>query len=218
MNDSKAPPGDKNNLADKPLTNDTSAAIPPINDVDASLVARACRELPYRTRAYEALMRKYERLLFSVCYRMLNNRADAEDACQDVMLKVYATLSRFEGRSSFKTWMMRVATNTCLTAIDKKKRRRDGRTRWSDETSGDHVTFINTANFDVATLLDTVRPEDREVLTLRYIADLSLQEIADATELTLSAAKMRLYRATEQLQAKVAAAQAHSGESTSDTE
>ncbi len=179
-------------------------------DVDAALVRRAQHELPYRTAAYEALMRKYDGLLFSVCLRMLNNRADAEDACQDVMFKVFGTLPKFEGRSSFKTWMMRVATNTCLTLIDKNKRRREGRNRWTEETADEHVTYMSTAKYDVTTLLDSVKAEYREVLTLRFVADLSLQEIADTCEISLSAAKMRLYRATEFMQSLVSKSESKS--------
>ncbi len=172
-------------------------------DVDAELVAKAIAELPYVERSYAQLMRKYQRLIFSVCYRMLNNRADAEDVCQDVMVKVFATLPRFEGRSTFKTWLMRVTTNTCLTQIGKNKRRREIRSQWVEESADNQVTYMKTAEYDVEVLLADVKPQDREVLTLRYIADLSLAEIASTCEISLSAAKMRLYRATEALNQKV---------------
>ncbi|MEM8983316.1 MAG: sigma-70 family RNA polymerase sigma factor [Pseudomonadota bacterium] len=172
-------------------------------DADAELVRRAQRELPYRTVAYEQLMRRHERLLFGVCYRMLGNRADAEDAAQDVMVKVFNVLGRFEGRSSFKTWLMRVATNTCITQITRNKRRREISEQWLDERGADQVTEISTTAYDVGKLLADVKPANREVLTLRYVADLSLQEIADSLEISLSAAKMRLYRATEELQERL---------------
>lgn len=175
-------------------------------DVDAELVAAAIKELPYSPLAYEQLMQKYQRLMFSVCYRMLNNRADAEDVCQDVMVKVFATLPKFEGRSTFKTWLMRVTTNTCLTQIGKNKRRREIRSQWVQESADEQVTYLKTAQHDVEALLMDVKPKDREVLTLRYIADLSLAEIAETCEISLSAAKMRLYRATETLNEKVKSA------------
>lgn len=168
-------------------------------DVDREWVVAAQKELPYRTRSYERLMKKYQRLMFSVCYRMLNNAADAEDACQDVMVKVFATLPKFEGRSSFKTWLMRVTSNTCLTLISKNKRRREVRSQWSEEMADEQVTHISTASFDVEKLLANVKPVDREILTLRFVADLSLAEIAESCDISLSAAKMRLYRAVELL-------------------
>ncbi|MEM9173042.1 MAG: sigma-70 family RNA polymerase sigma factor [Pseudomonadota bacterium] len=173
-------------------------------DADHELVVNAIKELPYRTRAYETLMRKYERLIFSVCLRMLNNQADAQDLSQDVMFKVFNTLVQFEGRSTFKTWLMRVTTNMCLTHISKNKRRGEIREQWSEDMAGDQVTHIKTAAFDVQSLLQDIKPAEREVLTLRYLADMSLQDIASACDISLSAAKMRLYRATEALNSKIA--------------
>ena len=111
-------------------------------DVDQTLVDQAIEELPYRTAAYERLMQKYQRMIFGVCYRMLNNRADAEDICQDVMVKVFGTLQKFEGRSSFKTWLMKITSNTCLTHITKNKRRREIRTEWAEDPARDGTTMI----------------------------------------------------------------------------
>ncbi len=56
------------------------------------------------TRAYEELMRRYQRTLFNVCARYLGNDRDADDVCQEVMLKVLYGLKNFEGKSKFKTW------------------------------------------------------------------------------------------------------------------
>ncbi len=183
----------------------SSAGHDRIDDADSDLVAKAVAELPYRTVAYEQLMQKYQQLMFSVCYRMLNNRADAEDVCQDVMFKVFGQLPKFEGRSTFKTWLMRITTNTCLTQISKNKRRREIRSQWVEEMADEQVTFIKTAGHDVAALLADIKPQEREVLTLRYLADLSLAEIAETCSISLSAAKMRLYRATEALNSRVEA-------------
>ena len=63
--------------------------------------------------------------------------------------------------------------------------------------------MIDTSDHDVSALLSTIKPKEREVLTLRYLGDLSLQEIAEVCDISLSAAKMRLYRATEALNAQV---------------
>lgn len=172
-------------------------------DADQSLVDTAVAELPYRTAAYEQLMKKYERMMFGVCFRMLNNRADAEDICQDVMVKVFNTLAGFERRSTFKTWLMKITTNACLSYISKNKRRREIRDQWADELTQAGTTSIKTADRDVATLLSSIKPQEREVLTLRYLADMSLAEIAEACDISLSAAKMRLYRATEAIHATV---------------
>jgi RNA polymerase sigma-70 factor (ECF subfamily) len=167
-------------------------------------VTRAQAELPYRTGAYAALMRKYETLLYSVCLRLLRHPADAEDVAQDVMFKVFMALPKFEARSSFKTWMMRIARNTCFTWQKKRHHREEIGDEDIDQTAtGADADKPHDAIY-VNQLLEALAAGDREVLTLRYVADLSLQEIADVCDLSLSAAKMRLYRATEKIQALAA--------------
>ena len=167
------------------------------DDPDAALVEQAQAELPYVTDAYEQLMLRYHNLLRAVCLRMLGNRADADDVAQDVMVKAFSAIPGFEGRSSFKTWLMRIATNTCITAQSKRKRHRELLTlmKTDDAVSSE----LDTSGFDVETLLTNVSPKDRSLLALRYLAELQFDEIAEIAELSLSATKMRIYRATEQL-------------------
>jgi len=165
---------------------------------DECLVARACEELPYRTRAYEQLMQRHERLIFGVSLRLLGNRQDAEDISQDVMLKVFAKLGSFEGRSSFKTWLVRVTRNACMDWLKKKAISRHYTEALANEPQ-EQATVQYEDNRAIA-LLKELSPTDREILTLRFVADLSLVEISETTDLSLSAAKMRLYRAIERLQ------------------
>ena len=97
---------------------------------DTELVQRAQRELPYGMRAYEELVRRHEGTLYAVCLRLVGNRQDAEDVSQDVMLKVYAKIGRFEGRSSFKTWLLRIATNACTDRLKKRPSQTGMRSRY----------------------------------------------------------------------------------------
>ena len=165
---------------------------------DEELVARACEELPYRTRAYEELMGRHDRLMFGVCLRLVGNRADAEDITQDVMLKVFGKLGSFEGRSSFKTWLVRVTRNACKDWLKKKAISREYAETLANEPQEE--SKIEYEENRLIELLKELSPVDREILTLRFVADLSLAEIADTTDLSLSATKMRLYRAIERLQ------------------
>ncbi len=165
---------------------------------DEELVARACEELPYQTRAYQELMERHDRLMFGVCLRLVGNRQDAEDITQDVMLKVFGKLGSFEGRSSFKTWLVRVTRNACKDWLKKKVI-----SRQYAETLANEPQEQSTIEYEENRLIELLKelsPVDREILTLRFVADLSLQEIADTTDLSLSATKMRLYRAIERLQ------------------
>ena len=143
-------------------------------------------------------MRRYDKLMFSICLRLVGNRQDAEDITQDVMLKLFSKLSSFEGRSSYKTWMVRVTRNACKDWLKKR-----ALTRQHTETLANEPREQPTIEYKedrLIGLLKELSPVDREILTLRFVADLSLAEIAETADLGLSATKMRLYRAIERLQ------------------
>lgn len=86
----------------------------------SSVRTRSCST----TRAYEELMRRYQRTLFNVCARYLGNDRDADDVCQEVMLKVLYGLKNFEGKSKFKTWLYSITYNECITQYRKERRKR----------------------------------------------------------------------------------------------
>lgn len=182
---------------------DTVAEARVIVDPDVELVKQAQQELPYRATAYEALMKRHDQLLYRVCYRFLGNPDDARDVSQEVMIKVFGYLPKFEGRSMFKTWLMQIARNTCFTMQAKLKRQRELRELLeyeTDENAGDRIV---TEAMDIDTILSTLNKQDKEVLVMRYIAELQFDEIAEVCDISLSAAKMRVYRATEALKKKM---------------
>src|SRR5215212_2152201 len=73
--------------------------------------------------AYERLVEPYRRELHAHCYRMLGSVHDAEDALQDALLRAWRGLGRFEGRSSLRSWLYRIATNTCLDVVARRPKR-----------------------------------------------------------------------------------------------
>lgn len=174
-----------------------------IIDPDIELVKKAQQELPYRDTAYSALMKRHEQVLYRVCYRLLGNADDAQDVSQEVMLKVFAYLPKFEGRSMFKTWMMQIARNTSFTMQAKLKRQRELKEVLEGDVYQEASDRIVTEKMDVDSVLSKLGKQDREVLVMRYIAELQFDEIADVCGLSLSAAKMRVYRATEALKKKM---------------
>jgi RNA polymerase sigma-70 factor (ECF subfamily) len=104
-------------------TSDDSSAslIPPGLDAEAALVSAVAAG---DAAAFEELVRKYERPVLSTAYRYLGDRVAAEDAAQDIFLKVWRRARSFKGRSSFSTWLFRVAVNHCLNYREKRGRRR----------------------------------------------------------------------------------------------
>ena len=176
----------------------------PAHDVDADLIERCRAELPHKTEAYYELLQKYEKMVYVTCYRMLGNQQEAEEACQDSFLRVFHKLYQFEGRSTFKTWLFRIVFNFCMT-----RRRKLATKRERDHVIGDELHRKTKEIYREASgpgssdkeyvyqALNRMKDEEREIITLRFISDLSLEEMAGVLELKLSATKMRLYRAMD---------------------
>lgn len=175
----------------------------PLNLTDEELVERANRELFHTTVAYEELMRRYQRTLFNVCARYLGNERDADDVCQEVMLKVLHGLRQFEGKAKFKTWLYSITYNECITQYRKEKRKRRLLDALSLDPQEEETPELDAAQITDKASLDRwlvhVNQVDREILVLRFVAELEFQEIADIMRMGLSATKMRYKRALEKL-------------------
>jgi RNA polymerase sigma-70 factor (ECF subfamily) len=173
-----------------------------MNLTDEKLVDRCRQELPYVTTAFEALLRRYEHLVFRTCQRYLRNEQEAEEACQDAFLRVFHALPRFKSRSSFRTWLFRIVANVCATRYAKLKKAAGQLSDYYEEAITDPPCGGVPGPADLEEIsgvigdgLDMLAPNDRQVLVLRHISGLSLDELSEALNLGLSATKMRLYRA-----------------------
>lgn len=150
-------------------------------------------------------MRRYQRTLFNVCSRYLGSERDADDVCQEIMLKVLYGLKNFEGKSKFKTWLYSITYNECITQYRKERRKR----RLADALSMEPIEEATDAEAPKSQGLEGqegldrwlvhVNPIDREILVLRFVAELEFQEIADIMNMGLSATKMRYKRAIDRL-------------------
>ena len=137
--------------------------------------------------------------------RYLGNDRDADDVCQEVMLKVLYGLKNFEGKSKFKTWLYSITYNECITQYRKERRKR----RLMDALSLDPLEEASEEKAPkpeekggLDKWLVHVNPIDREILVLRFVAELEFQEIADIMHMGLSATKMRYKRALDRLREK----------------
>ena len=167
-------------------------------------IVELCRfELPYNTRHFEVLMRRYDPWVYGVCQQLLRNDADAEDATQDVFLRVFHGLKRFEGRSAFKTWLYRLISNVCADYYAKQKKTdRSLRSLAEHLLTADPPQETDLRGFSesiIGQAIALLGEEDQEILLQRHVVGLSFEELAETAELKLSAAKMRLYRAEERL-------------------
>jgi len=171
--------------------------IRPIERSDSELVARA--QAGAREAVDELLRRHYDRL-FAVCRRVAGNDADAADACQEALLSIIKGLPRFDGRSSFKTWSYRVATNACLDELRRRKRRPLTVEELPEERS-DAPSFEDrlTENSRLDAALKQLSEEFRVPVVLRDVGGLDYAEIAETLDIPPGTVRSRIARGRRHL-------------------
>jgi RNA polymerase sigma-70 factor, ECF subfamily len=155
--------------------------------------------------AFAELIRRHHAWVIGLCAAALGDKSAADDAAQEVFLKAYQSLPKFQGGSSFSTWLHRIAANHCLDLLRRRSRRPTE--SWDEllEKEGDNIHRLLAAAPDaersredaelVTRVLDRLSPEYRLILTLREIQGLSYEEIAAAMGCSLDSVKARLQRA-----------------------
>src|SRR2546423_8037232 len=178
---------------------------------DEELVVRCKKELPGNTRSYEELVRRHMNSTYRIVYRVVPHKEEAEDITQDVFVKVYHGIKKFEQQSSFSSWLYRIATNSALDTLDKTKRHRKNiapltsQNNMKNETDSFNLPALpaegpeeKVIQKELRECIDSVLKKlDREqarLLVMRDFEDLSYDEIARALQLGLSAVKMRIHR------------------------
>ena len=187
---------------------------------DDELVDRATRAMQYDLEAFEALVERYQERVLGNCRYLTGSRTDAEDLAQDVFVKMFYGLARFERRAAFKTWLWRIKINHCLNFLQRKRRERpvDIETPGLEGTPELQVAPTAARNLDteadrrrIEDTLDQMSESLRVPLLLRDLDGLSYQEIADQLKLSLSAAKMRIKRGREEFRRHYGAGSADRG-------
>jgi RNA polymerase sigma-70 factor, ECF subfamily len=164
---------------------------------DATLVAAA--QAGDRNALDQLLRRHYDRI-HGVCRRIAGSTRDADDACQEALIKITRSLPRFDGRSAFGTWAYRIATNAALDEI-RKRDRRPGLGTGDDQQPVDATDGRAAGRIEAVTdrlLLDEALaglPADlRVAVVLRDVADLDYAEIATALDVPVGTVKSRISR------------------------
>jgi RNA polymerase sigma-70 factor (ECF subfamily) len=157
--------------------------------------------------AFGRLVVAYQTPVYNLAYRMLGNRAEAEDAAQEAFLRAYTHLRSYDPQRPFRSWLFSIASHYC---IDRIRRRRITWLPLEDEIAEPYDMTKKSPNPEtmvsrqeqeeqVQILLGTLSPIDRAAITLRYWYDCSYEEIAEMLDLTVSAVKSRLHRARRAL-------------------
>ncbi|MBK8903404.1 MAG: sigma-70 family RNA polymerase sigma factor [Anaerolineaceae bacterium] len=185
------------------LTSDTALTDLP----DDELVALCQAQSSYDDRPIQELLQRYQNMVWRVCYSFMRNPQDAEDLTQEVFLRVYRSLPHFEGRSSLKTWIYRIALNTSKNEIRHRSRRPQS-AEADVQTLADVLPAAATTESEwqkintrrqLTAAFSRLRPEEYDILTLRDVEERPYTEIAEMLSINLSAAKMRAKRARESL-------------------
>jgi RNA polymerase sigma-70 factor (ECF subfamily) len=151
--------------------------------------------------ALNALLTTIQPDVLRLCARFLANREDAEEACQDTLLAVANGIVRFEGRSSFRTWLYRLAANRAVSTGQRLSRHRAAAGGALPEDTADprRTSVIASTRLDLLDALAALRPEFAESVALRDVAGLSYSEIAVLQGVPEGTVKSRIHEARRQL-------------------
>ncbi len=159
--------------------------------------------------AFAQIVAEFQTPVYNLAYRMLGNRNDAEDAAQETFLRAYAQLKTYDPGQSFGTWLLSVAAHYC---IDRLRRRKFqwlsfDDPRWdesapslvSDLPSPEASALNKEREQEVQRALQTLAPQYRMALILKYWNEMSLEEISAITGDNVGTVKVKLYRARQML-------------------
>jgi RNA polymerase sigma factor (sigma-70 family) len=159
---------------------------------------------------YTYFVETYKHMAYSIAFRIINNREDAEEAVQDSFLRAYKSLPKFRQDSKFSTWFYKIVVNTSLSKLKSRPQAvselndnnipdtliANIESVYSELALSDQKKFINLA-------MDKLNTEDRLVLTLFYLSENSVDEISEITGISRENIKMRLYRARKKMLAEL---------------
>ena len=163
---------------------------------DAALVSRS---ISGDATAFETLVSRHQRALYTVACRMLGNREDAADALQGALIKAYEHLASFDPRHRFFSWIYRIVVNECLNML-RARRPEDALTRrWPPWARRSTRRRLPSGRGRSSTALMHLTTDARAVIVLRHFGDLSYDEIADTLGVPSKTVKSRLHSARQKL-------------------
>jgi len=150
--------------------------------------------------AFNKLVVAYKDYAYTIAYNILGVHEDAEEVAHDSFIKAYKNLAKFNRSAKFSTWLYRIVFNTAISEKRKKKIYKDPLENhtYLPEDSRDQLEDKDKKHF-INEGLKNLLDEDRTVLTLFYLDDLSLEEISEVTDMKINTVKVRLHRARKRL-------------------
>lgn len=157
------------------------------------------------SRYFDKLYVKYSNKVFSKCISLLKNEALAQDATQDIFLKIFLNLSKFGGKSKFSTWIYSITYNYCIDLIRKAKKEKnifsediENAPDLAEEVPDSALLEIEVKKLKI--ILEKIPIGDKAVLLMKYQDDMSIKEISETLDKSESAIKMKIKRAKHKVQ------------------
>jgi RNA polymerase sigma-70 factor (ECF subfamily) len=158
------------------------------------------------SNAFAVLVDRYKDLVFTLSYKMVKNREEAEEISQDTFIKIFKSLNKFKGESKFSTWVYKITYNTCLDRL--KKNKKENSIVYIEDFSEHQVKAIETVfdtidekerNQRIQDCLLLLPSEDAFLLTLYYFDDQSIEEIAKVVDSNANNIKVKLFRSRKKM-------------------
>ncbi len=169
---------------------------------DRDLILRARRG---ESEAYGELVIRHQTGVFNVCYRILNERGEAEDMAQETFMRAYSRLNTFDLERPFGPWIRRVAANICLNRLESQKVTSElNEERHADGSAGPEAAYeMRERSGQIRAALVSLPAHYRAVVELRHYQEMSYDEIAQELMIPLSDVKSHLFRARKLLAEKL---------------
>jgi RNA polymerase sigma-70 factor, ECF subfamily len=180
---------------------------------DRELVRRAQED---DQEAFEVLVKKHQGRVFAVAGGILRNREDVEDVAQQVFLKAYFSLKKFDQRSAFSTWLYKITVNECWDLLRKKKVRplvyeselteEQAHSYQTTEEKGKNAPDVSDrleTRQEVDHWLDCLDERDRTMLVLKEVQGFTVEEIAEIMEINGNTVKVRMFRARQKIAERI---------------
>jgi len=158
------------------------------------------------SRAYASLVEKYKDFVFTIVFRIVKVREEAEEVAQDSFIKAYESLASYRGESKFSSWLYSIAYRKALDALRKNKKYKASELI-EDITEGDVETIDNALHYledqerkkAIQDCILKLPESDAAIITFYYFEELSVREIAEVTKLTEDNIKVKLHRSRKKL-------------------
>lgn len=149
------------------------------------------------TEAFSGLITTYKKLIYNLCLRMLDDRAEAEDAAQETFIKIYRGLKYYNGGSKFSTWALKICSNVCIDMIRKKKARfvPIDDYEFSDGSTPEKSYIASETRGDIKKAVMNLPEKYRLIIIYYHFMNLSYQEISEILDKPITVVKNRIYRA-----------------------